>query len=225
VSSDWVLIGSTLLMGLAATPHCAAMCGAPCAAIVGRGAPAPQTAFLGARLMAYAAAGALASASVGALAAASQASPALRPLWVLLHLGLLTLGVFLLWRGRQPAWLAGLGRVQAAGPGVAVIRGPRRVSRSAAAGLLWVAWPCGLLQSALLVASLTSTAWAGATAMAAFAAASSAGLVFAPWLWQRLGPGLESPLVRVAGALLATGSLFALGHGVWPQLAAWCGLA
>ena len=93
---------------------------------------------------------------------------------------------------------------------------------------MWVAWPCGLLQSALLVASLANSAAGGALAMAGFALASSAGLVAGPWLWARLrgsGPAgwSERTLVRVSGLLLVAGSGFALGSGVWHQVAAYCG--
>lgn len=234
---DAALITGAALLGLAGTPHCAAMCGAPCAAVCGKDRAADAVAFQLARVAGYAAAGAVAAASVGALAAVSQLSPALRPLWVLLHAALLALGLWLLWRGRQPAWMGQVGRVpvqvpQAAGAGSgwAPVGGPRRSTwRAAAAGALWAAWPCGLLQSALLMASLTGGAAAGAAAMAAFAVASSGGLLLAPWAWRWLarsgrGPRVEKALVRAAGAMLAVGSAFALGMGVWHQVAAFCGL-
>jgi len=240
---DAALIASAALLGLAGTPHCAAMCGAPCAAVSGRGWSG-ALAFQSARLGGYAVAGAVAAGSVGALAALSQLSPALRPLWAMLHALILVLGLWMLWRGRQPAWMGALGRtpavpsVQGLGPGAGVgvgvgagghgwqpLRGP---FRAAAAGSLWVAWACGVLQSALLVASLTGSPATGAGAMAGFALASSGGLIAAPWIWQRLrrgGAATERGLVRAAGALLVLGSAFALGQGVWHQVAAFCGLA
>ena len=210
------------------------MCAAPCAAVAGpRGAG--LWAFLAARLAGYAAAGAVVAGSVGALAAWSQLSPALRPVWAAVHAGILVLGLWMVCQGRQPGWMAGIGRAPAASPvpagGWQPVRGPLR---AAAAGGLWVAWPCGLLQSALLVASLAGSAAAGAGAMAGFALASSAGLVAAPWVWRRLHPGggrtlahagTERALVRGAGALLVLGSAFALGHGVWHQVAVYCGWA
>ncbi len=180
-------------------------------------------------------AGAVVAGSVGVLAAWSQLSPALRPAWAAVHAGVLVLGLWMVWQGRQPGWMAGIGRAPAASPlpagGWQPVRGPLR---AAAAGGLWVAWPCGLLQSALLVASLAGSAAAGAGAMAGFGLASSAGLVAAPWVWRRLHPaggrtlahaGTERALVRGAGALLVLGSAFALGHGVWHQVAVYCGWA
>ena len=234
---DAALITGAALLGLAGTPHCAAMCGAPCAAVCGKDRPANAAVFQLARVASYAAAGAAAAASVGVLAALSQLSPALRPLWVLLHALLLVLGLWLLWQGRQPAWMGQLGRVPKqmpatvdAGSGWTPVRGPVRSAwRAGTAGALWAAWPCGLLQSALLMASLTGSAGAGAGAMAAFAVASSGGLLLAPWAWRWLaragrGPVVEKTLVRAAGVMLVAGSTFALGMGVWHQVAAFCGL-
>ncbi|MFO0444446.1 MAG: sulfite exporter TauE/SafE family protein [Betaproteobacteria bacterium] len=233
---DGALIGSALLRGVAGMPHCAAMCSAPCAAVAGpRGAGA--WAFQGARVAGYAVAGFVASASVGSLAALAQWTPALRPLWVLFHVAMLTLGLWLLVQGRQPAWMGQIGRAGVAGPsgapllaaGAAPVRVWRRPARAALAGGLGVAWPCGLLQSALLVASMTQSAWAGAAAMGGFAMASAGGLLAAPALWRLLrgradAPAFERRLARAAGALLAVAALFALGHDVWPPIAAWCGL-
>lgn len=233
---DAALIASATLLGLAGTPHCAAMCAAPCAAASGQ-RRAGIWAFQAARLAGYAAAGAVVAGSVGALAVWSQWSPALRPVWAAVHAAILVLGLWMLWHGRQPGWMAGIGRAPAASTSAAPpsgwlpMRGPLR---AAAAGGLWVAWPCGLLQSALLVASLAGSAAAGAGVMTGFALASSAGLVAAPWVWRRLHPrggsslahaGTERALVRGAGALLALGSAFALGHGVWHQVAVYCGWA
>jgi uncharacterized protein len=223
---DAALIASAALLGLAGTPHCAAMCGAPCAAVVGRSGPGATLAFQGARLASYAAGGAIAATSVGAMAGLAQWSPLLRPLWTLLHAGALALGLWLLWQGRQPQWMAALGRSPQLAGGWQRLHGP---TRAAVAGSLWVGWPCGLLQSALLVAALTQGAAAGATAMAAFALTSSAGLWLAPWIWQRIGMAgtaagarAERWAVRAAGAMLVLASGWTLGHGLWQRVAAYC---
>ncbi len=216
---DLTLIGSATLLGLAGIPHCAAMCAAPCAAVCGRG-QGSRWVFQAARLVGYAAAGAVAAGSVAALAWWAQVSPALRPLWLLMQVAVLALGLTLLWRGRQPAWLGALGHTTAplAPSGWAHVKAP---VRAAATGGMWVAWPCGLLQSALVVASLTQDAASGAAAMAAFALSSSAGLWAAPWLWQRAQPAGTRP-VRWAGALLVAAAGFVLARGLWPALRAYC---
>jgi hypothetical protein len=229
---DQALLLSAVLMGLAGTPHCLAMCGAACTAATGGGQGARLLAFHAGRLLAYAAAGAVAAASVGSLAALGQAVGALRPLWTLVHMAALGLGLFLLWQGRQPGWMERLGRARTQdvphrdGERWQVIRGP---ARSAGIGLAWVAWPCGLLQSALLVAALANSAAAGAMVMGGFAAASAAGLLLGPALWWRItggrpGAAAASPAtaVRWAGAALALASAWALGHGLWMRVIAWC---
>ena len=223
---DAVLITSATLLGLAGAPHCTAMCSAPCAAATGGGQARASAAFHLARAAGYATGGALAASSVAVLAGWAQWSPALRPVWTLLNVAALGLGLWLLVRGRQPVWMARLGHAPPvpAAVGWQRIQGP---ARAAAAGALWVAWPCGLLQSALLVAALTSSAAAGAGAMFGFAVASAPGLVLGPWAWKKLlGRGdaalRERWATRAAGALLAAASGWALGHGLWLQVAAYC---
>jgi sulfite exporter TauE/SafE len=234
---DFALFLSALALGAAGAPHCAAMCG-PASTSLLRGCSrhtphASPLAFHVARVAGYAIAGAVAASSVGALAQLGQLSPVLRPLWTLLHCAALGLGLWLLWQGRQPAWLENLGRSasrlapQQPGPdGWQRMSGP---SRAGAAGLLWVAWPCGLLQSALVVAALTDTAWSGAAAMAGFALASAAGLTLAPWAFSRLAGGgsagalqVSAWAVRLAGAMLAAASAWALGHDLFRRVVAYC---
>jgi sulfite exporter TauE/SafE len=220
------LITAAGLMGLAGLPHCAAMCAAPCAAVTGRGGAA-QPLFQVSRVAGYAAAGAVAAAGVAALREGLAFTSLLRPLWTLLHLLALALGLWMLWRGQWPAWL----QRDVAAPAHAGAGWQRIVvapARSAAAGALWIAWPCALSQSALLVAALGSTPQQGAAAMAAFAIASSPALWLGPLMlrWRGVradGAALAWP-VRTAGALIAAGSLWALGHGLWVRFAAWCGL-
>lgn len=210
------IVAAAALMGLAGLPHCVAMCAAPCAA-VSRGSPCL---FQGARVVGYGAAGAVAAASVGALRDGLAWAPVLRPLWTLLHLAALAAGLWLLWRGRWPVLVR-------ASPSPALPQGWQRVSgpaRSACAGAAWIAWPCALSQSALLVSTLASSAEQGAAAMAAFALASSPALWLGPALLQRfVRTGSDGTLaLRTAGALVAAGSAWALGHGLWERVAAWC---
>jgi uncharacterized protein len=226
------LLLAALLMGLAGSVHCTAMCGAACTVVAQRcGGAAMPRALLGfhlGRLASYAAGGALAAASVGALSAWSQAAPALRPLWTLVHAAALLLGLWLVWTGRQPAWLAALGRTPvppAVPAGWQPVHGPLRGTAAAATfGGAWVLLPCGLLQSALLVAALASDAVGGAMVMGVFALASSLGLLMAGAAWQHFvaSPAALRWAVRLAGAMLAGASAWALGHGLWMRIAAYC---
>jgi sulfite exporter TauE/SafE len=90
------------------------------------------------------------------------------------------------------------------------------------------------LQGGLLLAALANTAQGGALVMVAFAIGSMPGLAVAPWAWarwrqwrQRRGsaarPGEVAVLgFRIAGAGLVLVSGWALTHGIWERLAAWC---
>jgi sulfite exporter TauE/SafE len=91
------------------------------------------------------------------------------------------------------------------------------------AGACWAAMPCGLLQSALIVAALASGPLQGAGVMAAFGLASAASLALVPWVWRRLAlrrGALIRPTfaVRLAGALLVGSSVFALAHGLADEI-------
>ena len=234
---DTALAVSALLMGLAGGPHCAAMCGAAFGGIAGRHGPAgsmrARWALQLGRLAGYAAAGALVAASVSGLTALGAAAPVLRPLWAMVHVAAIALGGLLLWQGRAPAWLAGASghaaKVLQTQPLRFVARMPPP-ARGAAIGACWAAMPCGLLQSALIVAALASGPWQGAMVMAGFAASSALGLLLAPMLWRRLrnahgwsaAPTLP---VRLSGVLLIAASGFALAHGLGDAIAAVCAAA
>jgi len=226
---EFALLLSALALGLAGVPHCAAMCAAPCAALTGRGNTGPVAwTFHAARVLSYTLAGAVVAGSVGALAALAQWSPVLRPLWTLLHASAFVLGLWMLWQGRQPVWLESLGRgsARAAGPaaGWKRLRGP---IKAGAAGLAWAAWPCGLLQSALVLAALANGPAGGALVMTGFALITAAGLLAGPALWSWFGGGAvaaraASWAVRLSGAMIAAAAGFALSHGIWADFVAWC---
>ena len=218
------LATTALLMGLAGAPHCTAMCGAACAGLVrGCGPGQARSAMWSlqtARLLSYAVGGALVAASVSWLNAWSAKVAMLRPLWGMLQIAALLLGLWLLWHGRQPVWLQSLGQAPVRPAGSVVwLKGP---ARAAVAGSLWVALPCGLLQSALVVAALGSGPLEGATTMAVFALASGVGLWIGPGLWLRWagtgGPGVaQAATVRLAGLALAAAAGWALWHGMATQ--------
>ena len=234
------LILAGLAMGVAASPHCVAMCGAPCAALTG-GCRRSASGFHIGRLLGYMAGGAVAAGSVSLLAAWSQSAPALRPLWMLLHLAFFALGAWWLLTGRQPDFMKRGGAVPAVANGgapVSFARTRRRTWRASLAGAAWVAWPCGALQAALLLSALANSPQGGALVMAAFAIGSMPALAMAPWLWSRWqalrGAAASTPSsnsaaevatlgFRVAGAGLLLGSGWVLTHGLWQRFAAWCG--
>lgn len=215
---------TTLLMGLAGGPHCVAMCGAACAGLAqAAGARRGQalTAFQLGRLLGYSLLGALAAASVQGLGWLTTQSAAIRPVWTLLHLAAMALGVLLMLQARQPAWLD-----QAARRLWAKVRAFNdRYGRAAPwmVGMLWALMPCGLLYSALMVAALTSTPRDGAMTMALFALGSSVSLWAGPWLWlrlQTLGDGAWG--MRLAGLALFSVSAWGLWMDLVHDQAPWC---
>ncbi|MES2631741.1 MAG: sulfite exporter TauE/SafE family protein [Pseudomonadota bacterium] len=248
---------SALLMGLAGGPHCVAMCGAACGAITRpgdrSGAQAPGDASGGAqvvshlvvfaaprlarnaalqravlfqvgRLAGYSAAGAAAAGAVQSLAWLTSNAAALRPIWMFFHLAVLAWGLALLVLARQPMWAGRAGRL-------AWTRVRPLASRQGGvlvAGTLWALMPCGLLYSALLVASLSGGPLDGAVAMALFALGSGLSLTAAPWLFLRLreaGNGRFKDLgTRLAGLMLALVAIWALWSDMVHRVAVWCGL-
>lgn len=221
------LVLAGVAMGAAASPHCALMCGAPCAALT-KGCRSEGTGFHAGRVIGYMAGGAVAAASVQTLAAWSQAAPAIRPLWLLLQLAFVALGLWWLITGRPPRAM-----MRDVLPTVRFIGRSTPVARASLAGLAWVAWPCGALQAALLVAALAGDAMGGALVMGAFALASMPALMIAPWAWSRLkaaggitmsAQAVTATSYRIAGAGLVLAAGWSVTHGMWERVAAWCGV-
>ena len=218
---------SALLMGLAGGPHCAAMCGAACAGLIRLGPSRDRSlwAFHAGRLAGYSIAGAGAAFAVQGFAWLTTHSAALRPVWTLFHLAVLAWGLMLVTQARQPAWVSSAGRsVWSRVRPVAAARGG-----VFATGALWAFMPCGLLYSALLVASLSGGPLAGALSMALFALGSGLSLALAPRLLARLqqaGNRLKQDWgTRAAGLLLVAAALWALWMDLAHRVAVWCGLA
>jgi uncharacterized protein len=228
------LAATALLMGLAGGPHCAAMCGPACAGIVrvvpigmahARSTSQSPWLFQSGRLVGYSLAGAAAAQAVQSLAWLTSQTAALRPVWTLFHLAVLAWGLTLLTLARQPEWVSDAGRTV-----WSRIR-PWAGTRGGVftAGALWAFMPCGLLYSALMVASLSGGPMDGAVSMALFAIGSAVSLALAPKLLERLrrsGDQLRKDWgTRVSGLLLAGAAAWALWMDLAHRIAVWCGLA
>ena len=219
------LAATALLMGIVGGPHCVAMCGAACAGI-GRAAQGRSTLalclFQLGRVVGYSALGALAGGSMQGLGWLTTQSAAVRPLWTLLHVAALAVGMVLLFNARQPAWIESSARALWTYTRGAVHR--HRVGAPLLVGTLWALLPCGLLYSALLVAGLSARPADGALVMALFALGTSVSMLAGPWLWLRLRgrEGLGSWGVRLAGVTLAASAAWALWMGLVHDTAPWC---
>lgn len=221
----WSLLAAAIAIGAASMPHCAAMCGAPCTALTSGGRH-EAIGFHAGRIAGYAVGGAVAAASVGSLGAWMQHAPSLRPLWMLLQLGFLALGLWWLVTGRATRWNGRIGALPRDGgwQAVSFVRPP-------AAGFAWITWPCAASQGALVLASLADDAPHGALVMMAFAVASMPGLFASRWAWRGLAwigrsRAANQPVApigfRIAGLALVGSSGWALAHGLWDRIAALC---
>jgi uncharacterized protein len=215
---------TALFMGLVGGPHCVAMCGAACAGI-SRAAGARGTraliSFQLSRMVGYALFGALAAGSVQGLALLGTNTIAIRPIWTMFHAAAFVMGVILLWQARQPAWIDSLGQNvwRKARP----VLGRLGAKAPILLGVAWALMPCGLLYSALLVASLSANALEGATIMSLFSVGTSLSLTAGPWLLLRLrGAQSGSWAIRLAGLALASTSGWALWMGVTSPTGLFC---
>lgn len=214
------LIYSALLMGLAGGPHCVAMCGAACTSFT-QSPEKPYAIYfyhLG-RLCGYATLGAIATFAIQSIAWLSTYSAVLHPLWTFFHVMVFFWGVILLIYARQPVWIDQAGHV--------VWRYVKKLSLIKGGyfyiGMLWALMPCGLLYSALIIASFNGNPLGGALSMAAFALGSSVALFFAPWLWLRLKTNLVEPYgMRLAGLLLSGASAWAIWMELTHHTKVWC---
>lgn len=215
---------TALFMGLVGGPHCVAMCGAACTGIAraaGSSGTRALLTFQASRMLGYSLFGAFAAGSVQGLAWLGTHTAVLRPVWTSFHVAALLLGLVLLWRARQPAWIDGLGQTiwRRARPVMARL-GPRA---PVVLGVGWALMPCGLLYSALLVASLTANALEGAAVMALFCLGTSVSLVAGPWLMLRLNNARSGAWgIRLAGLALLVTSGWALWMGITQPTGLWC---
>lgn len=211
------------MMGVAGGPHCVAMCGGACAYIQqNQSHRYDYLIFQFGRICGYASLGAVAASSVKSLAWLSEQTASLHPVWTFFHVLVLVWGLMLLVLARQPIWADRVGKGiwarlrQSAGPSKGVFL----------TGMLWVLMPCGLLYSALLVASLQASPINGAVSMASFAIGSSLSLVLAPQLWLKLKSGIawltDEMSMRLAGLLLTLVSATALWMDLTHKVKIWC---
>ena len=215
---------TALFMGIVGGPHCVAMCGAACAGIsraAGERSTRALWTFQFSRMLGYSLFGAFAAGSVQGLAVLGTNTIAIRPLWTMFHAAAFLLGLALIWQARQPAWIDSLGQSlwRKARP-VLTRLGPRA---PIVLGIGWAFMPCGLLYSALLVASLSANVFEGAAIMALFSLGTSISLTAAPWLLLRLRGGQSGAwAIRLAGLALALTSGWALWMGLTNPTGLFC---
>lgn len=245
------LLLTAALMGAAATPHCAAMCAGACKLTAQRctgddRATGRWSVLLG-RLAGYAVGGGLAATVGGGISWLADIQPWTKPIWLMLQLAVLLLGLNLLVRGRLPlaleTWLANGARRQQSPSATQTIRWHGH-AKASATGALWLAVPCGVLHAALVIAALASDPIEGAAVMTLFGLTSMPGLLAGNWLWGKVWrtktivaatpastantSGLTNNIaagwsLRLAGAGIVSMSAWTVAMAVWtPLQAAWC---
>ena len=217
--NSWPLIASGLLMGVAGSIHCVAMCSAlQQTAIAGRRTIPIQAAgsdpqhhlwFQGGRVIGYTLLGLAAGIAGDWLLTAASLRPAFQSVWASLNAVLLSIGLSMLLSGREPRWLASLAPRWIRKPP----QGPVRPLSLAGRGLLWSLLPCGLLYAALALAILAGEPIGAALVMAAFGLGTAGGLLlFQAGLRRvlsviagRTAPGsADTASLRISGFLLST---------------------
>lgn len=210
---------SALIMGIAGGPHCVAMCGAACGALSQSNTRFSITGYHFGRLCGYALLGAIATFAIQSIAWLSGYSKVLHPLWTFFHVFIFFWGVVLLTMGRQPVWVDRIGG--------GIWQQVKKLSQFSHGhfyiGMLWALMPCGLLYSALIMASFNAEPIGGAISMAAFALGSSLSLLLAPWAWLKFKTKVVEPYgMRLAGIFLSVASGWAIWMDVMHQNKIWC---
>jgi hypothetical protein len=224
------LILTAFLMGLSGAPHCATMCGVPCAAALRRSLP--LSALLG-RWLGYSVLGFMAAASAGLVSQWSREISFLKPLWLMAQGAAVIFGLWLALKGRMPRQLDQWGldlyhrlRARWGQDGRATVSPLIGQAAPFVAGLAWAALPCGLLYGALMVAALAPDPLGGFWVMSAFAIPSGVGVWATPKIMSRLTAGpWQDPTwaIRLSGVMLAATAGWGLMHHLWAQWQAWCG--
>ena len=218
------MLPAALAAGLAASGHCAAMCGGVAGALALRhraSTPGRRTlsalVYNLARISSYAAAGALAGLAGGALLSAIDIGALVLAFRVLSGAIMVVVAGRLLfgWRLLDPLEAAGAGLWRRLGP-AAARAGDGELRSALRLGLAWGLLPCGMTYSMLLLAATTASPWTGAGVMLAFGAGTLPAMTTAVLVFERTA-GLLSRRAswrRVAGVLLLAAGLWTAGYAV-----------
>jgi uncharacterized protein len=226
--SSSLLIAAALL-GLAGGLHCAGMC----SAWLGNhwvGTPAARVAaqrHFG-RWLSYSAAGVIAGAFGQITWSVLRTTSVIGPMWTLLQVAALGLGLWLMVRGQWPRRLAALGSTQ---PVNFKATGRARWGIEGLRGASLLVLPCGQLHAALWLAVLAGTWQGGLALMAVFALASSISMLSLGLGIRKLAgwsaPGgsaivMERQVMRLTGLMLVIASALVLWAHLSGSPLPWC---
>lgn len=214
---------AALLLGLAASGHCLAMCGGITAALgvaTSRGDDGrPRLLLLIGyqlgRIVSYSLAGLLCAGMLGGLIALLDVESVRRALRALSALALLLAALVAFGRVRDPGLGLGQGIWHRLAPLGRRLLPIASWPRAFAFGMVWGWMPCGFVYTVLLIATLQHDALEGATTMAAFGLGTAPALLIAGLGAERLTLwAAQLGTRRVAGSVLLISAVVTLS-GPW----------
>jgi uncharacterized protein len=216
-------LSAALLLGLAASGHCLAMCGGITAALgvatVRGGDGRPRLLLLIGyqigRIVSYSLAGLLFAGMLGGLIALLDVEAVRRALRALSALALLLAALVAFGRVRDPGVRIGHGIWRRLAPLGRRLLPIASLPRAFAFGMVWGWMPCGFVYTVLLIATLQQDALDGAMTMAAFGLGTAPALLIAGLGAQHLTTwAARLGTRRVAGSVLLISALMTLS-GPW----------
>jgi sulfite exporter TauE/SafE len=217
-----------LVLGLASTLHCSAMCGAiSCSALLSLGPATTRGRFWHAvllnagRISVYAALG-IAASLVGSMIIKPETTMNYRVLQYIAAVVLMWTGLAM--AGMMPR-LALLDTAMTRLSG-AVATATRPIQGTAAAplglGVIWGLNPCPMVYAALFTATLTASVWGGLSVMAGFGLGTLPGVLTAGLGLASLRNIEVSRTAQIAAGLLIAAAGFASLYVPAAHIAAWC---
>jgi sulfite exporter TauE/SafE len=222
--------GAALLLGLAASGHCLAMCGGLTAALGlatarstrGRARPLLLIGYQLGRIASYTLAGLLFAGILGGLIAVLDVEAVRRTLRALSALALLVGALVVFGRVRDPGHGIGSRLWRRLAPLGRRFLPVSSLPRAFAFGMLWGWMPCGFVYTVLTIATLQQNALDGALTMAAFGLGTVPALLLASFGAQRVTGFASSLAVRyVAGSVLVISAVLTLAGPWLPHVNHW----
>jgi len=221
--SDPLTLGAALLLGLAASGHCALMCGGISVALGvatakdARGRPRAQllVAYQLGRVASYTLAGALFAGVFGGAIALLDEDAVRLALRALAALAFVLAALVALGRLRDPGRFVGHRVWPKLAPLGRRLLPVATLPRALAFGMIWGWMPCGFVYTVLLIATLQLDALRGAATMAAFGLGTAPALLAAAFGAQRFAGWAARPAGRNIAAAALTASAILTLAGPW----------
>jgi sulfite exporter TauE/SafE len=226
------LLFSSLILGLTSGPHCMTMCSVSCASFTclgGKEKILNLILFNLGRVLGYSLMGALAAGLFQAVGWLSINNIIVRKLWIFFHIFLIISGLYIIIFTKNPISIKFI--VIKFFKKIGIMNQSRKcLSKSNIffIGLLWTLMPCGLLYSALMLATLSGDIYYGALMMSIFALCSGFILYLGPFLWIQIKENYsnkffnESYNFRLSGMIIVCLAGFDLWRGLISDEAPWC---